>query len=812
MLILVLLVPAVSRAEAPSAKELGALRAAIGDLSTTFGAQYPRGREFLEQLDALEKAPSREAFDKLHRAALLANPLLTRQPIVFVTRKQYARDHHNTATFFPAAEREYNDGRYQGGGALKHLDVASGKVTTLLDLPQGVIRDIEVSFDGKRILASIRKDAADSYHIYELNADGTGLKQLTRARDVDDLDPCYLPDGGIVFSSTREPKYCACNRHIMANLFRMEADGANIHQIGKSTLFEGHASLLGDGRILYDRWEYVDRNFGDAQGLWVANPDGSAHAIAWGNNTPSPGGVVDGREIPGTGQIVCTFTSCHDRPWGAIAIVDPRRGLDGREPVVRIWPESAINLVRDPGTANNAWDLFMQVKLKYEDPYPLSDKYILCARMTGKGEQTGLYLLDTFGNEVQIHVEEPGCFDPMPLAPRNAPPVAQERRDLAQADGYFYIQDVHIGTHMAGVKPGDIKAVRIVESPEKRFWTRPGWNGQGFEGPAMNWHDFGNKVILGTVPVEADGSAYFRVPAEKFVFFQLLDEKGRMVQSMRSGTIVQPGELQSCVGCHDDRHAAPPVGRGTPLALRRTASRLDGWRGETRAIDYRRDVQPIWDKHCVSCHDYGHEGKSKINLAGDRGLTFSRSYSQLWSRGQVKVAGAGPAQTLEARTWGSSASPLLKLLDAGHYEVKLSAEETRAIITWLDLNAPYYPSYATAYPDNRFGRSPLNDKQLGQLSKLTGDKLDRPDAISFDRPDRSPCLEKIRVAADTRHADAVQIIEAGRAALLKVPNSDDPAFVPCETDQWREVKYAERRAVELKKRQAILEGKRVGDE
>ena len=314
---------------------------------------------------------------------------------------------------------------------MKCIDFSrSGEVKTLLQTAEGVIRDPEVFFDGSRIVFSMRKNVADSYHIYEINADGSGLRQLTFAKDVDDLDPLYLPDGSIVFSSTREPKYCMCNRHIMANLFRMDADGANIHQIGKSTLWEGHGSLMPDGRILYDRWEYVDRNFGDAQALWTVNPDGTSHAVYWGNNTASPGAVIDGRIIPGTERAICVFGSCHDRPWGALAIVDRSIGLDGVQPVVRTWPPEATNLVRQSGW--QIFDTFTAVKLKYQNPFPLGEKHFLCSRMTGKGEQMGIYLLDLFGNEVLLHAEAPGCFDPMPLGPRSASAGDTTRRDYAQ--------------------------------------------------------------------------------------------------------------------------------------------------------------------------------------------------------------------------------------------------------------------------------------------------------------------------------------------------------------------------------------------
>lgn len=795
---------------------LESLRLAVTDLHSTFGERYSGGPTFLARIAELEKRAAsgqnvEAEIEKLRRAALAANPLLA-PPIVFVTRHQYTKDHHNTATFFPAAQHEFNTGRYTPGGSLKVLDVASGRTRTLIELADGVVRDPEVSFDGRRILFSMRKTRADSYHLYQINVDGSGLAQLTKMADVDDLDPIYMPDGSIVFSSTREPKYCACNRHIMANLFRMNGDGSNIVQIGKSTLFEGHASLMPDGRILYDRWEYVDRNFGDAQGLWTSNPDGSNHAIFWGNNTPSPGGVLDGRIIPGTELVVCTFSSCHDRPWGAIAIVDRRLGSDGRSPVAQIWPREAIELVKDPGTANNAWDTFMRLKVKYEDPYPLADpvthagagRYFLCAKMTGKGEQTGVALIDVFGNEIMLHVDTMGCFDPMPVVARRPPGAIPDRKDLASPEGAFYIQDVYLGTHMAGVKRGSVKSLRVVEVPEKKYWTNPGWNGQGFEGPAMNWHDFNFKQVLGTVPVEDDGSAYFNVPAEKFVYFQLLDEQGMMIQSMRSGTSVQGGEIASCVGCHEDRRTVPPSGYATPRALRRAPSKLEGWNGPARGFNYRTEVQPVFDRHCVSCHDFKDAATAKIVLAGDRGLAFNASYAELWSKGQIKVAGAGPAEIMQAYSWGSHASKLVKALQAGHYDVKLDAQAFERLVTWLDLNAPYYPSFATAFPDHPLGRSPLSAAQLTKLSQLTGQKLDRaPHLVSFDRPEASPCLTALKVRDETGYREALAIIASGREALAKTPNPDAAEFNPSDIDRWREAKYAQRQAIEAKHRSAL---------
>ena len=707
------------------------------------------------------------------------------QPIVFVVRPQYAPDHHNTETMFQTGE--INTEKFQGGSAIRTFDLSDrGQIRTLLEVNNGVVRDIDVHFTGQRVLFSMRRDAADDYHIYEMNADGSGLTQLTFGGGISDIDPIYLPDDRILFSSSREPKYCMCNRHIMCNLFTMDADGANIQQIGHSTLFEGHASLLPDGRVLYDRWEYVDRNFGDAQGAWVCNPDGTHHAIYWGNNTNSPGAVLDNRAIPGTELFICTFSSCHDRPWGALAIVDRRRGLDGRTPVVRTWPPTAIDLVEQGN-----YDTFTQVNPKYEDPYPLSDRQFLCSRTVGNGEQMGIYLLDLDGREELLHAELPGCFDPMPLAPRPRPPVIPWRIDLTRSHGHFYIADVYVGTGMEQIERGSVKMLRVVESPEKRFWTNPAWDGgTGQQAPAMAWDDFNNKCILGTVPVEEDGSAYFSVPADRYVYFQLLDQRGMMIQSMRSGTIVRPGETVGCVGCHENRRASVPAGQ-LATAMRRPPSPLQPWYGPDRNFGYLAEVQPVFDKHCVRCHDYGQEAGQKLNLAGDMGLLFNTSYVELRKKKYVNVPGAGPFQTLLPKSWGSHVSRLAEVLLKGHgdpaidAQVHLDKEGFSRIVTWIDINAPYYPEYASVYRDNRYGRSPLDEAQLGEVRRLTGS-----DEVNFTRPVWSPCLARFQNASDPTRLAALSLIENGRRTLAAGPRADLPGFrLVSETEIRQQAKY-----------------------
>ena len=465
---------------------------------------------------------------------------------------------------------QINTASFVGGAAIKTVDFArGGEVKTLLAVPDGVARDLEVSFDGRKVLFAMRRNAADDYHLYEIGADGSGLRQLTHGEGLSDIDPIYLPDGRILFTSTRETKFCMCNRHVMGNLYVMHSDGTGIEQIGHNTLHEGHPSLLPDGRVVYDRWEYVDRNFGDAQGVWTVNPDGTNHAIYWGNNTNSPGAVLDARAIPGTELLLANFSSCHDRPWGALAVIDRRLGLDGRPPVLRTWPADAIDLI---GVGD--YDTFTRVKIKYEDPYPLSDTLFLASRMSGRGEQMDIVLIDTEGEETVL------------IRSRRAASTrcrwARAKRRRSFLLGSIRPRRTARSTWRTSTSAAAWTGSSAARSSRFAWSNRPrsgsgrrraGWR-SGTQAPGMAWDDFNNKRILGTVPVEPDGSVYFRVPADTFVYFQLLDAEGRMVQSMRSGTIARPGETTGCVGCHEGRRTALPAER-LPSAMRRPPRSLD---------------------------------------------------------------------------------------------------------------------------------------------------------------------------------------------------------------------------------------------
>ncbi len=260
---------------------------------------------------------------------------------------------------------------------------------------------------------------------------------------------------------------------------------------------------------------------------------------------------------------------------------------------------------------------------------------------------------------------------------------------------------------------------------------------------------------------------------------------GMMVQSMRSGATLQPGETVGYVGCHEGRltGVALRAEPGVPLALRRPPSKLKPWYGPERNFSYLAEVQPVWDRHCVSCHDYGQEAGDAINLAGDLGLVFNTSYLELRRRSPirwhadrpgepkplVKAVDDGPPQVLPACSWGSHRSRLVDFLQPDHYDVKLSPEEFDRVVTWIDLNAPYCGTYATVYAANPFGRSPLSTAQLKRLAELTGVPVDRANVgaemdgsqISFTRPELSPCLKAFANQADPRRREALAILRAG---------------------------------------------------
>lgn len=776
---------------------------------------------------------------------------LADKSIVCVLRAQYPVDHHNTANIFQRGEINQNSWHKlaKGGSRLFKIDFdAEGNPsqTILLELPKGIIRDVEASYDASHILFSMRKSFEDSYHIYEMDLKSRKIKQLTRLAEVSDIDPIYLPDGDIAFASTRAAKYCGCNRHIMCNLYKMSPDGANITQIGNSIEFEGTPSITRDGKILYTRWEYVDRNFSGAQGLWTCNPDGTRHALYWGQETKNP--ALNGIQIPNSNKVAAILSSCHDIAWGALAIIDKNIGVEGEKSVVKIFPESARKLIDKPG--DKYADSMKAVKIKYEDPEPISEKFILSSRQASEKSQTmNLYLTDIeSGTDVLVgkSTEGMGLFDAKLLARRTPPMTAAPQRSYDTSEkALAYVSDVYEGTHLKGVKRGDIKYLRIVENPPKLYWSGGYWENEGSQAPAMNYDDYDDKIILGTVPVESDGSAYFEVPAEKFIYLQALDANGDMLQTMRSGMSILPGEIASCAGCHESRTAPPPASLRHSLALKRKPSKIKPTpAGATGSeFSYIKNIQPILDKHCVKCHDFGGKGSAKIVLCGDRGLVFNQSYLQLHSKKAISAIGAGPDAVVEANTWGAKHSKIVRMIRNGHSGVKMPESEFAVLRAWIDLNAPYYSTEDSAYPQNPSGRSPLAFAEIQRIFELAAPeaekigyskkeileqkapfgvwknnviknriaaRLYRFEIVSFDRPEMSPILKAIPKGTPA-YGEALEIIRQGARRLDSKPRADMESFASSEDAKTKNKRAAALRRLEEFARKAIENGEKFFD-
>ena len=514
---------------------------------------------------------------RLRRQIALANPLADIGPLAFVKRVPSGFSHQLT---------QYAGHRARPGGGVFVLD-APGKSMQCrqLDrgLPLGSPLHMDVSWDGRRILFAHAETNPDAttwtanmdqfYHLYEMSADGSNLRQLTDGR-VDDFAPRYLPGGKILFISTRRGGFHRCGRG-PCNVYTMavaEPDGSNIRVISFHETHEWDPAVLNDGRVIYTRWDYVDRHAVHYQQLWSVRPDGSDVRIFYGNNTLNPVGVWEARPIPGSNHVMATAAAHHAMTAGSIIRLDVTQGVDGLEPITRLTPDA---LFPESESRVERWLNATGVTTKpevpeeelrwpnhcYRTPYPLSDDFFLAAYsyepligepFANRPNMFGIYLVDRFGNKELLYRDAAiGSLWPMPLRPRRvAPALPSMLAQDASGEGTFLVRDVNTSWPQLSESRDVVKGLRIIQVLPK---TTPHANtprvGLANASPG--------KQVLGTVPVEADGSAFFRAPAGIPLLFQALDERGMAIQTMRSLTYLQPGEQTSCVGCHEHRTTAP---------------------------------------------------------------------------------------------------------------------------------------------------------------------------------------------------------------------------------------------------------------
>ncbi len=597
------------------------------------------------------------------RKRALAGPLRDHPEIVFAVRAKYNDGHWYANIGYYCDDESLK--AYAGNGAgdvgkLCKLNLRTGDVSVLLDAKTGSIRDPQVHYDGKKILFAWRKEGTDYYNLYEINTDGSGLRQITSG-PYDDFEPTYLPDGDILFVSTRCNRWVNCWKTQVAIMFRCGPNGENIHAVSANTEHDNTPWMLPDGRVLYTRWEYVDRSQVEFHHLWVMNPDGTNHMVFYGNMHPKIV-MIDAKPIPGTNKVVASFSPGHgiNEHAGIVTIVSPDKG---------------------PDDLTAAQPLH---KNRFRDPYALSEDLFLVAM------NNQILLLDSQGTLEPIYThkgDEGQLHEPRPIQPRPREPILPRRANPAKPVGHYVLSDIYNSRNLAGVHRGEIKKLLVLETLPKQV------NFSG--GPdLLSWlGTFSLERVLGTVPVEPDGSAYFEVPPGRQLFFVALDEKDLSVKRMHSFTSLMPGEVMSCVGCHEERQKTPEQ-RGVNVlqALQRPPSRIQPFEGFPDVIDFSRDIQPILDAHCVRCHDYSRR-EGKVVLAGDLGPHWSHSYYNLLAF-RLVADGRNGLGNYPPRTIGSSASRLLKLVDGSHYGAKVSEREWRMLWLWIESGATYAGSYA----------------------------------------------------------------------------------------------------------------------
>ena len=690
-----------------------ALLADLRSSSIDLGALSREYQSLREEWRSLKDVPSTDPrweplwlrVHELRRRIIFANPLANIGPLLFIKQVPGSFSHQLTQYY----------GRYARPGGGVHLLDAPGSSFACRELitsalPEGSYQTIELSHDARHVLFSYCTTDPTGrhpryYHLYTMRSDGTGLRQLTDG-PFDDFSPRYLPNGRIVFITTRRGGFHRCGSPgcPVYTLATANADGSDIRLLSYHETQEWDPAVMHDGRVIYTRWDYVDRHAVFGEHLWTTRPDGTAPSAFYGNYTRNPIGLWEPQPVPNSHRIMATAAAHHAMTAGSIVLVDTNRGQDGLAPLTRLTPDTPFpESEQSVGgkwhfPAHDAKPTNTEENLRwpghcYRTPWPLSEKYFIAAYsfdpLVGEPDANpaamfGIYLLDAFGNKELLY-RDPGISSlwPIPLRARPRPPILPSLAEGSAPEGTFVLQDVY---HADPPLPaGSIKRLRITQVLPKST--------SGKDNPPVGLAAGApGKQVLGTVPVEADGSAHFLAPARVPLLFQALDEHGQAVQIMRSATYLQPGETSSCIGCHEPRDRSPST--QSIQALSRPPSRIQAGPDGGKPFSYPILVQGILDQHCVSCHNAKEPGGG-INLSSDPEGHYTFSYNALARRVPFANDTSPDSLSIPGR-FGARASPVMKLLRANHYDSKLSPAEYERLATWMDTNALFYGTFNPA--------------------------------------------------------------------------------------------------------------------
>jgi formylglycine-generating enzyme required for sulfatase activity len=700
---------ALSAAAQSGAGTAANLREAIDDLTQTFGAEYPNGPSFLKQLDALGPSPSPAALAALRREALLAHPLLDGDRILLLERD---------------AKVNGLPQNWQGNSHLPRGEVAN-RIAVLRDLrgtprletihqpeTRKLITDIDLHPAADRMLFSM-VGANNRWQVFEMRLDGSKPEPLPLIDepDVDNYDACYLPDGNIIFGSTATYTGVPCvnGNSDVANLHRLERRTGTIRRLTFDQEHNWNPTVLPDGRVMYLRWEYSDLPHSNSRILFQMNPDGTNQTELYGSNSYFPNAFFYGRSVPGHPSRIIGIVGGHHgvARAGRMMTIDPdisRREAGG---VVHEFPhrgKTVEPIIKDQ-LVKDVWPQFLM-------PWPLDEKHVLVSCKPGPKASWGIYLVDVFDNMTLIHeVPENSLLEPVLLAESPLPARIPDRVDTSRPDATVLLTDIYQGPGLEGIPRGTVKSLRVIDYS----FSMRGMGGMlgavGMDGP---WDI---RRVLGTVPVEEDGSAHFTIPAQRPVMVQPLDENGQALQTMRSWFTGMPGERISCVGCHAGMNEAPPT---TPaLAAKHPPVDINpSWHAPVRGFSFAREVQPVIDRYCVHCHSGG-DGQAEPYLKGDRmiddwssqisgnakesGGRFTASYAELHR--YIRRPGIeSDMRILSPMDYHFSTTGLGRMLRDGHHGVKLDRESFERVVTWSDLNAPFHGTWGEIVGKDKVAR------------------------------------------------------------------------------------------------------------
>jgi hypothetical protein len=731
-------------------KKIKSTGLAVRHLLDQYGSDYPNGIDYLstlktfsDQTDNLLKNPSDPDFIKnldknfkefQYDVLIANNPLFNFDELLFVKRYTYQSSHYYT---------DFIDGTENPGGNLSILSLKDGFVRDILPaMNGGIFGRYDLSFDATKIVFDWKEKIGKGFRLFEVTLDGENFKQLTFEPDdeqdriakydnsflggtsriyqhhTDDMHPCYLPDGRIVFSSTRCEFSVLCDgptKLTTAVLYRIDADGKNMVKLTNSAVSEFSPTVMHDGRILYHRWEYVDKGQIAVKCLWAMHPDGSGTQEIYGNDIPYPPVFIHPRPIPGSNsQFVFLGTPHHPQSGiGTVIRIDINKPIRTHDPMTYITPE--VDIRTEGGFHHKIDDKWIRTDYGplYMDPYPLSEKFYLVSHNPDKKwndiRAYGLYLIDEFGNHVKIYQDpEYSSWQPIPLQARTKPPAIPSVRFHVPAEpeeATVIMSDVYEG--LEGIERGSVKYIRVLEQVPRPWSSRRMWEYDGGAPAVSRGSVLGLKVLHGVVPVHEDGSAFFVVPANRNIYFEALDENFMELQRQRTYINYMPGEKRTCIGCHELRQFSPA--NKHIKAIKENPVRPQPQPGEIapRSMHYVADVQPVLDKYCVSCHNKADKAGDLV-LTGELTYAFNESYENIMNKGLVVTVDEGDdfekTEPLPPKSIGSHASKLITTIMNGHQGIILPIEDFVKLTTFVDANAQYYGSYygrqAITYKDH----------------------------------------------------------------------------------------------------------------